>query len=92
MKDLRERVKAALTDTMCGNHHDNQYEDCGDCAREMKVVIKELMELEAKLVEALKYYANAECWNEVLEDFGNIASKALKELEQYQKVGEQYVK
>lgn len=42
--------------------------------------LKEVKEREAKLVEALRYYANAECWGEVLEDFGNIATKVLKEL------------
>lgn len=68
MEDLKQRIEEVLGNdsTRCEDKHDNQYQACWDCRLEAKVLIKELEEREAKLVEALQFYA--EQWQQGLHE------------------------
>lgn len=90
--DLQKRVEAALSDDLCHSdgYHWMKYEGCSDCEDLMKDVIKELIEREARFIEALKD-AKQECisleknWDDSMVHFATknilpIIESALKEL------------
>ncbi len=93
-QDIKARVNTILRHEFCNSDHE-KYEACLDCENEAHAIIKELAIREERLVEALRFYANKENYDDndaayefvksehggcMYMDGGNKAKSILKEL------------